>query len=292
MSAEILVPALVAALAGTLATATHRRLRPPAGARLLAVTIVAVVAAVLPAVTVLALGYVAHLPWFGGAMAWCREALGLHYRIPAWLGVPAAATLVIGLVRLGRVRRSWRRFHCPRSAGVEVVPNAELFAYTMPGAGGHIVVSSGLVDHLDERELAVVVAHEQAHARHRHDRYVLLGSAAVAVLPALAPLQRRLRFALERWADEAAVTELDVDRHLVAHTLAAVALSGAQVPVGAVGIVGLGVAGRVNALLEPPPPCRSPLWLLLGAGGVVAVVAAAVVQAHHVLPLLASLCPG
>ena len=293
MSVEIVLPALIALIAGVLATASHRRLRPPIGARLLAVTMVAVAAAVVPAVLVLAFGFLTHLPWFGGALAWCREAFGIHPRIPDWLGIPAVVVVAAATVRLYRVRRSWRRSRCTHSDGVQVLPSAELFAYTMPGPGGHIVVSDGLVNCLGDCELAVVVAHEQAHARHRHDRFVLLGSITVALLPLLTPLQRRLRFALERWADEETVDSLDVERSLVARTLATVALSGATtVPAGAVGIGGLGVAGRVTALLEPPSSGRS--WLSLGtaAVGIVAVLTAAGVQAHHVLPLLVSLCPG
>jgi len=241
---------------------------------------------------VLAFGFLTHLPWFGGALAWCREAFGIHQQIPDWLGVPAVLVLGLAVVRLHRVRRSWRRFRCTHSDGVQIVPSAESFAYTMPGPGGHIVVSDGLVERLDARELAVVVAHEQAHARHRHDRFVLLGSVTVALLPLIAPLQRRLRFALERWADEATVETLDVERTLVARTLATVALSGATVPAGTVGISGLGIAGRVTALLEPPPSGRSWLSLSAGAIGVIAVLGAAVVQAHHITPLLVTLCPG
>jgi Zn-dependent protease with chaperone function len=292
MNIEILLPALVAAVAGVLATASHRRLRPEVGARLLAVTMVAVVVAVVPAIMVLAFGFLAHLPWFGGALSWCRETFGIHQRIPDWLGVPAVLILAVAVRRLHRVRRSWRRFRCTHSDGIQIVSSAELFAYTMPGPGGHIVVSDGLVDRLDAGEMAVVVAHEQAHARHRHDRFVLVGSITVALLPLIAPLERRLRFALERWADEATVETLDVERTLVARTVASVALSGANIPTGALGIGGLGVAGRVTALLEPPPSGRS--WLSLGTGalGVISVLAAAVVQAHHMLPLLVALCPG
>jgi len=292
VSLEILLPALIAAVAGTMATATHRRLRPHVAARLMVVTIAAVAVAVVPAMLVLGLGFVAHLPWFGGALAWCRDALGLHHQIPPWLGVPAVAACVIGATRLHRVRRTWRRLRCTNAGEPEVLASADLFAYTMPGAGGQIVVSSGLVERLDERELAVVVAHERAHAIHRHDRYVLVGAVAVALVPALVPLQRQLRFTLERWADETAVAELAVERHVVARTLASVALSGAAAPAGAVGIVGLGVAGRVTALLEPPTTARSSLWLAVGGVGIVGVLGAAAVQAHHVLPLLASLCPG
>jgi hypothetical protein len=113
---------------------------------------------------------------------------------------------------------------------------------------------------------------------------------AVALVPVLAPLHRRLRFALERWADETTVAELEVERHVVARTLATVALSTAAVPAGAVGVVGIGVAGRVSALLDPPSGGR--LAFALGAAGIAAVFGAAVVQVHHLLPLLAVLCSG
>lgn len=292
MSPELLVPAVAGVFAAAIAAAAHRRVRPDIGARLLAVTITSVVAAFVPAIVVLAAGYVAHLPWLGGAMAWCRDTLGLHQQIPDWLGLPALMAVLAGGIRLGRVRRDWRRFHCHHSDGLEIAPSEELFAYTMPGPGGHIVVSRGLVASLDDHEMAIVVAHEQAHARYRHDRYVLTAAIAVALLPLLAPLQRRLRFALERWADEAAVRDLDVDRRDVAHTLAAVALSSLPAPAGAVGIGGPGVVDRVTALLDPPRLDRAAPWLAFGVAGVVAVMSAAAVQAHHLLPLLASLCPG
>ena len=172
------------------------------------------------------------------------------------------------------------------------MPSAELFAYTMPGPAGRIVVSSGLVDTLDAGALSVVVAHERVHAHHRHDRYVLVASATVAVLPVLVPLQRRLRFALERWADEEAMADLAVEPRSLARTLAAVALSGATIPAGAVGVAGLGVAARVSALLDPPVTRRTTWWTAVGGVGVVAVLGAAAVQAHHLLPLLASMCLG
>lgn len=292
MNAEILLPAVSAGAAGLLSAACHRRLRPRAGAWLLAITLAAVVVAVVPAIVVLVVSYTTHLPWFGGVLAWCREAFGVHENVPTWLGVPAVLMLALGLFRLERVWRSWRRFHRPISSGMHVVTTDDLFAYTMPGAGGQIVVSSALIDRLDAGELAVVLAHERVHARHRHDRFVLLGAAAVALVPPLSPVRRRLRFALERWADETVVAELDVERRQVARTLASVALSAASVPAAAVGIVGLGVPGRVAALLEPPVSSRPVWWMGLAFAGVTAVVMASAIQVHHLWPLLASLCPG
>ena len=159
-------------------------------------------------------------------------------------GLPAVVLLGVDTVRLARVRRLWMRTRYDTTHGVEVLPSAELFAYTLPGAGGHVVVSQGLVDELDEVELAIVMAHERAHGRLRHDRFVVLGAAAVALVPIMAPLHRRLRFTLERWADESTVAELEVGREVVARTLATVALStsafrsGQQASSGSVSPVG------------------------------------------------------
>ncbi len=290
MSIAIVLPALLAASAAVVATGAHRRLAPPLAARVIVVTMVAVTAAVVPAVAVLAAGFLTHVPWFGGALSWCRDAFGLHDHVPQWLGVPAVVLVSVAVVRLVRVRRLWMRSRCDDTNGVEVLPSSELFAYTLPGAGGHVVVSQGLVDELDDVEFAIVMAHEKAHGSLRHDRFVVLGAATVALVPILAPLLRRLRFALERWADETTVTELEVERDVVARTLATVALSTATVPAGAAGVVGIGVAGRVTALLDPPSGGR--LALALGAVGIAAVLGAAVVQTHHLLPLLVALCPG
>jgi hypothetical protein len=290
MSVAVVLPALLATIAGVVATGAHRRLVPSVAARVIAVTMVAVTVAVVPALAVLAAGSLTHVPWFGGALSWCRDAFGLHDHVPHWLGMPAVVLIGVAVVRLFRVRRLWMRSRCDDATGVEVLPSRDLFAFTLPGAGGHVVVSQGLVDELDDVEFAIVMAHERAHGALRHDRFAVLGAVAVALVPVLAPLHRRLRFALERWADETTVAELEVERHVVARTLATVALSTAAVPAGAVGVVGIGVAGRVSALLDPPSGGR--LAFALGAAGIAAVFGAAVVQVHHLLPLLAMLCSG
>lgn len=292
MSLLLVLPSALAAITGVLATAGHRRMHPSWAAQLLVVTIAAVGLAVVPALVGVAVVYLAHVPVLDGALAWCSEAIGVHVPIPGWLGLTAVAVLAFGIVRLGLVRRSWRQFHSAFHGDVEVLTNDALFAYTLPGAGGHIVLSSGLVDELDGDELAVVVAHEQSHARHRHDRYLLVGELVNAVVPVLQPLQRRLRFVLERWADEEAVDQLGVDRRMFARTLARVALSNAPTPPLVLGAAGLGAAGRVDALLDPPPLHRARWWAGTTSVGVAAVIAAGAVQMHHVLPLLMSLCPG
>lgn len=56
-------------------------------------------------------------------------------------------------------------------------------AYYLPGPAGCVVVSTGAVDALTERELAAVLAHEHAHARGRHDLALAPFHALRRVLP-------------------------------------------------------------------------------------------------------------
>jgi beta-lactamase regulating signal transducer with metallopeptidase domain len=200
--------------------------------------------------------------------------------------------VVLAVVRSQSVIRSWKGYRRLDPAVPEVVESEALFAYTLPGRGGQIVLSSGLVGELAPEELAVVLAHERAHVLHRHDRLVLVADLANAIVPFVRPLQRRLVFVLERWADETAVATIGGDRRVVARTLARVALSHGGVPAPAVAFGGLGVAARVDALLDPPSGAGSRPWMMVMATGVVAVAIAGVVQVHHVLPLLLALCPG
>jgi hypothetical protein len=287
---RLIIPLLLAATVGVAATATHRKLPPRLAAALLALTIASLTIAVVPALLLVALGWLTHQSILDGALTWCRHALGAHGEIPAWIGVPAAVVLGVSAVRITSVVRSWRLFHRRGSNGYEVVASDALFAYTLPGAGGQTLVSAALVDSLTPTELAVVLAHEQAHAEHRHDRYVLAADLADAMMPLLRPLRRRLVFVLERWADEAAVSQADGDRTMVARTLARVALAHDTVPTPAMGVAGLGVVGRVDALLNPPQGGRTAVWASVMAAGVAAAATAAALQLHHLFPLVIVLC--
>jgi Zn-dependent protease with chaperone function len=158
-------------------------------------------------------------------------------------------------------------------------------------------MSSGLVALLGAEERAVVLAHERAHAHHRHDRYLYVASLATAFVPPLAALSARLRFSVERWADETAARACG-DRRLVATTLGKVALHQhahrhvhRHVRLPGAGFAGLGVPGRVKALLAPPVdlpgrPAVASLWVALAA-----VAAFSAYQLHHLEALVAALCP-
>jgi Zn-dependent protease with chaperone function len=290
MFPSILLPLTVALGLAVTVTATHRRLPPVVAARAVTITLAVVAAASVPTLWIVSLGYVTHLPLLGGRLDWCADALGVHDPIPGWIGVPAMLLSIAGIVRARNVLRSYRRLCHDRPGLVEVADHAQPFAFTLPGRGGHVVLSSGLIDMLDEAEQEVVLAHERAHARHRHDRYLLTAQLAAAFMPLLRFLAGRLQFSLERWADEIAVAHCG-DRRFVARTLGKVALRSIT-PAGAMSFAGLGVPARVAALLSPPmTPLRSSSHAALW-GAIMATGFLAALQIHHLARLVTALCPG
>lgn len=285
-----LQPLVVAMILAAIVTATHRRLPPVTAARTVTVTLLVVVAAAVPTLWIVSLGYLAHLPLLGGRLEWCAKAIGVHDPIPWWVGLPALVVTVAGVVRARSVIRCFRELRHDQPGGVEITEHVRPFAFTLPGRGGHVIVSSALLQMLDESEQSVVLAHERAHAAHRHDRYLLVAQFAAAVVPPLRPLAGRLQFSLERWADESAVVHCG-DRGLVARTLGKVALR-SSAPIGVMPFAGLGVPARVAALLSPPmSPLRSgahaALWSAILLTGALAGF-----QLHHLTRLITALCPG
>lgn len=290
MSALLVLPLIVAVGLAIVVTTSHRRLPPVVAARAVTITLAVVAMAAVPTVWIVAFGFVSHLPVLGGRLDWCAEAVGVNGPVPFWVGVPAVMVSVAGVVRVRVVLRSYRQLRHDRPGGVEIAEHDRPFAFTLPGRGGHVVLSSGLIDMLDEAEQGVVLEHEQAHASHRHDRYLLTAQLAAALVPILRPLAGRLQFSLERWADEMAVTHCG-DRAFVGRTLGKVALRSVA-PAGALGFAGLGVPARVAALLGPPTmPLRSSaqvaLWGAIAMTGVLAAF-----QLHHLAGLITALCPG
>lgn len=86
----------------------------------------------------------------------------------------ALLVLAIAAWRSGSRYRAWfRSLHAEldrhsRDGGVIVVPEREPVAFAVPGRGGRIVISGGLLSALRPRERAALLAHEAAHLRLRH----------------------------------------------------------------------------------------------------------------------------
>jgi hypothetical protein len=120
----------------------------------------------------------------------------------------------------------------------------------LPGCGGHIVVSSGGMDHLADPALRrAMIEHERAHLRHHHATLRTLAELAAAVNPLNARLATMLGFTLERWADDDATER--TSQPVVAEALAVAALAASEQRT-AMAFSGIGVAARVGALLDPP----------------------------------------
>lgn len=210
----------------------------------------------------------------GAAFGWAAAGLALV----------VASGAALGALKAGRIRRGvrvepWLGEH--KELGrhdLVVLARDDLVAVSFERKGGQVIVSSGLVRALSDQELDVVLAHEQAHLDHRHQRYLHLASAVrwgLAWFPPARWSVRALVVALERWADEIAASSVDDGRtqlrsalHHVTAQLAGTAIasfSGADT-----------VAERIAALDQPLPGLRlSALGLLYSPGFVLGITSLA-----------------
>lgn len=286
---SIVLPALLAVVVGLVAGGLQRRLRPSLATFALTALAALAAGAVAAAVLVLAVLFVVQLPWVPAGFDWCRTVVSDH-TLPGWAGIAAlAATGGMVLSGLGALRHAGRR--SARSA-VELVilPSEEPTAYAVAGRPGHVVVSVGMLRVLDDDERRVLLAHERAHLRRGHHRYLAVAGVAASVVPLLSPLRDRVRFATERWADEDAAAEVG-DRRLVARAICRAALA-QQTGQPALALAGLGVAARVEALLDdtmrPTSRRQVPIVAMLAAVAVVGF--SSTWQLHHVARLVEHIC--
>ncbi len=308
------LPLVVPALAGAAARPLAARLEPRHATWLLTTAAVALAACSLAALALLAAyAAAAGAPFLAAAGDYSQQVMRRGAPIPAAAGVAAAlaltgAAVAVTIMVRNRARalaRSYRRaagLHA--EDGIVVLPGPAIEAYALPGRPGRIVVSGRLLDCLDGRRRAALIAHEQAHLASRHHLFTTVARLAAAANPLLLPVARSVDYTVERWADEhaAAVTS---DRRLVAETIGQVALlagprlTGARRRRGAgmvLGIVGsraprvsLAWAGpvprRVAALLTAPPRRQT---ILLAASTVIVLMAgvAALLAARDLHALL------
>ncbi len=255
------------------------RLHPAAAARCSAVLLASVSIAAVPTLWLIGLSGLAHMGFHNPVFDWSRHLLPDYRPFGALVGVASLVAALAGTIRAGRVLAHHRRLRCTDTCPVEFIDTDEVYAYTLPGPARTIAISDGLYNALDNNEFDVVMAHERAHARHRHDRFKLLALVTTAFIPPIAPVMARLDFYLERWADEEAVDHTGAERRLVARTIAKVALAGPS-PRPALGIADHGVAARASALLHPVEHpdliSRAQTSMIIAAALVLAIY-----QLHH-----------
>lgn len=230
--------------------------------------------------------FVGRHPAVAELFGWCER---LSRSLPWWVGLPATMALIGLLAGCVTVTARFVRARPAKDApGMRVVNSDSPIAYSVAGRAGQIVVSRGLLVRLTPDERRVVFAHEAAHLRLRHHRLLWLADVA-ALNPLLRPTRTRLRFALERWADEDTVDVVG-DRHLVARAITSAALVSAdESPRAALGIEGSGVIERVEALLNPasvtPPLAAGIAGIAVMAVGAALTISAAPLLAHLITHL-------
>lgn len=224
---------------------------------------------------------------------WCRT-IPLHHEVDPLLGIPASALTVVLAFRCGRTLLARHRaIRSAESSGrISVIDTDKLFAYAIPTRDGCVVVSRGLLAPLTASERRAVFAHERAHLRLGHHRYLLATELSRNVLPFLAPLARQIQHATERAADEAAVVAVQ-DRAVVARAIATVAMRPNDLSHSLPGLDGGSVTRRVEALLWPHrEPLATQLMLSTALIGGVIAIGSVAVQLHHFGSLLNHLCHG
>lgn len=263
------------------------RLSPATAARCSAFLLAAVAISAVPTLWLIGLSGLAHIGFHNPVIDWSLHLLPGYRPLGALVGIASLAVALVGTIRAARVLTHHQQLRRTGTRSVEFIDTDEIYAYTFPGPAGTIAISGGLRKALADDEFDVVLAHERAHARHRHDRFKLLALVTTAFVPFTAPVMARLDFYLERWADEAALDHTGADRRLAARTVAKVALASAS-PTPALGIADHGVAARATALLEPVehPNLTTRIQTAVVIG---ATLALAIYQVHHSVMFAADL---
>jgi Zn-dependent protease with chaperone function len=235
----------------------------------------------------------------GGALARLDAVTGKMARQPAltFLTVLQLACLVAGLTLLAvlcwilvaasagviRARERQRTLLSllahgdPKVPGALVVDHPAAAAYCLPGLRSTIVLSAGVLDLLDDHELAAVLAHERAHLRERHDLVLLPFSALLRAFRWAAvarQAQRAVALLVEMHADDRALRHRPA-RELATALLRVGAAGGGAIPSGALAAADSAaecdVTARVIRILRPRPglsPAARALAALTAAAAV------------------------
>lgn len=164
--------------------------------------------------------------WLAGAIAVPRRWRQLGFW--GWLG--NAISLAVGMyllsatilstMRVISARRAHRRRlalisdlidigeNRPGDVPVHVVDHPQAVAYGVPGMRPRVVLTRGTMETLEPTELQAVLAHEQAHARGRHDLVIqpfIAWASTLRFLPGPRAALASVTMLVEMLADDAAV---------------------------------------------------------------------------------------
>jgi Zn-dependent protease with chaperone function len=278
LSVAVYVPLLLSVLAAVSAQRIAGRLEPVTATWLLTASAVVLAAASLASLAALALTVIGQVPELAAHAHWSPRVL--RRDDPIWLPVAVTACILLGGALAAACRVAARCLcalgDAARTSGIlsqagrlTVVDDPAPKACAVPGRPGRIVVSTGMLDALDDQEQQVLIAHEGAHLAGGHYLFVTLARVAAAANPVLRPLAAAVRYTVERSADEHAARQVG-SRRLTARTIGKAALltraARAGRPAGlliaASALRGTGPVPRRVAALLAPPPGRRPLLLI------------------------------
>src|SRR6266536_1067065 len=250
MSALVYLPLLVPVLAAAAARPLAARLEPRLATWLLTATTVALAAFSTATLALMTASALARSPLLAAVGDYSQPALQRGDPVPALAGMAAALLLTAAAVAVAVVIRararglaeSYRRAASMAPSGrVVVVPGHSIEAYALPGSPGRIVVSGRLLDALNDRGRAALLAHEHAHLAGRHHLFTTVAHLAAAANPLLLPVASTIgRVALLTTGPRPARLRA---------TLAITGARGRSVSLAWAGPV----PRRVAALLAPPP---------------------------------------
>lgn len=222
--------------------------------------------------------------WFGWLDGAARPAgfTAAHATaLAAALALSAAlvAALVWSWLRAVRTRRRHRRLLSLVARadadlpGVLILDHPLAVAYCLPGWRARVVLSSGALSTLSAPELSAVLAHEQTHARERHDLVLLPFTALRRLLPwsrTVVAAAEAVALLVEMRADEGACRAVGAGS--LAAALRRFDPAAGVTPVGAIGMTGSStLAARLSRLAHGTPPLPpATRWLAL-AGALVLV---------------------
>ena len=281
MSLQLLAPVLILVGIGLITSRTRPSSSPAAEAKYLSFVAVTVGLTVLLVMLSAAGGLVATTDLGRRVGAWC-PAVPLSHDVGRAAGSVSIVLLMYGTLKLARLTARRRRMvSATRGRRFALQRSPIPAAFVIPGKPGCVVVSTGLLEHVTPEQRQVVLAHERAHIKQRHHRYLLAGELAASYVPILRPLANRIRLATELSADQAALRSVHGDRELVVETITTVAALVRPAGAALSSYGGGSIEARLAALAPSTAP-RNTRFLRAVVFAVSAAVAlVAIAQIHH-----------
>jgi hypothetical protein len=210
-------------------------------------------------------------------LAWPQDQPPLTERelIVAAVGLGLAAAIIARMSYVVARELAWarrqRRSHLlalslagqpADGLGATVIEHGTPAVYSLPApdARNTIIVSTGALRLLSDRQLAAVVAHERGHLRH-HDHLLIAIAGALQLAFPRVPLLRHARLEIEILTEMAADDHARSEHSSDALADALLALATARTPDHALGVAGHSVSDRLRRILASSAPLPRPARL-------------------------------